>query len=122
MAKKGRCPGFRQRPFDVSATTECCRGCRHCYLNSRFEAIFPEVRGKSEIAEYNPILGNKTAGRVSTRPGSGRPTSVFLALPDSASAVGFVLPEPHHNNGQNSQFRVHTKTPAGAKLLLPALA
>lgn len=22
--KKGRCPGFRQRPFDVSATTGCC--------------------------------------------------------------------------------------------------
>ncbi len=26
------------------------------------------------------------------------------------------------NNGQNTQFRLHTKTPAGAKLLLPALA
>lgn len=25
VTKKGRCPGFRQRPFDVSATTGCCR-------------------------------------------------------------------------------------------------
>lgn len=28
---------------------------------------------------------------------------------------------PRLDNGQNSQFRLHTKTPAGAKLLLPAL-
>ena len=26
MTKKGRCSVFRQRPFDVSATTGCCRG------------------------------------------------------------------------------------------------
>lgn len=25
MTKKGRCPVFRQRPFDVSATTGYCR-------------------------------------------------------------------------------------------------
>ena len=29
---------------------------------------------------------------------------------------------PRLDNGQNSQFRLHTKTPAEAKLLLPALA
>ena len=29
---------------------------------------------------------------------------------------------PRLDNGQNSQIRLHTKTPAGAKLLLPALA
>lgn len=28
--KKGRCPGIRQRPFDVSATAGCCCGCRLC--------------------------------------------------------------------------------------------
>lgn len=26
MTKKGRCSVFRQRPFDVFATTGCCRG------------------------------------------------------------------------------------------------
>ena len=30
--------------------------------------------------------------------------------------------KPRLDNGQNGQFRLHTKTPAGAKLLLPALA
>lgn len=30
MTKKGRCSVFRQRPFDVSATTGYCRGCRLC--------------------------------------------------------------------------------------------
>lgn len=38
---------------------------------------FPEVRGKSETAENNSIFGNKTAGRGSAKPGSGRPISVL---------------------------------------------
>ena len=38
-------------------------------------AIFmriPEVWEKSVIAEYNAIFANKTAGRGSEKPGSGR--------------------------------------------------
>ena len=43
-------------------------------------------------------------------------------LPVFASVAGRVHLYPRLNNGQNTQFRLHTKTPAGAKLLLPGLA
>lgn len=46
MTKRGRCSGFRQRPFDVSATTGCCRGCLHCCVGFRFGSVIPEVCGK----------------------------------------------------------------------------
>ena len=36
--------------------------------------------------------------------------------------AGLVHLYPRLDNGQNSQLRLHNKTPAGAKLLLPALA
>ena len=45
MTKKGRCPVFRQWPFDVSAATGCCR-----VFASR-QWVLPrisEVRGKIE--------------------------------------------------------------------------
>lgn len=41
---------------------------------------------------------------------------------DFAPEAERVPAKPQLDNGQNSQFRLHTKTPAGAKLLLPALA
>lgn len=37
----------------------------------------PEVWGKSVNAEHNAIFSNKTAGRASVKPGSGRQLSVF---------------------------------------------
>ena len=43
-------------------------------------------------------------------------------LPIFAPVAGRVHLYPRLDNGQDSQFRLHTKTPAGAKLLLPALA
>lgn len=36
-----------------------------------------EVRGKSKLAAHTPIFANKTAGRRSPKPGSGRQTSFF---------------------------------------------
>ena len=38
---------------------------------------------KSETSEHNPIFGNKTVGCESVKPGSGRSTLIFPALPDS---------------------------------------
>lgn len=43
-------------------------------------------------------------------------------LPVLASVAARVHLYPRLDNGQDSQFRLHTKTPAGAKLLLPAMA
>lgn len=52
--KKGRCSVFRQRPFDVSATTGCCRGCRKCCQNPRRGVVISEVRGKIENRRAQP--------------------------------------------------------------------
>ena len=41
------------------------------------EPRFPEVRGKSRLAERNPIFGNKTAGQRSSKQGRGRLISVL---------------------------------------------
>ena len=51
--------------------------CHVFALGQRFLSRIPEVRGKSETTEHNPIFGNKTAGRGSAKPGSGRSVSVF---------------------------------------------
>ena len=48
--------------------------------------------------------------------------SICRILPVFASVAGRAPAKPRLDNGQNSQFNLHTKTPAGAKLLLPALA
>lgn len=42
-----------------------------------FTTFFRKCGEKSEIAEHNPIFGNKTAGRGNAKPGSGRPISVL---------------------------------------------
>lgn len=39
--------------------------------------VFRKCGEKSEISEHNPIFGNKTAGRGSVKPASGRPISVL---------------------------------------------
>lgn len=56
---------------------------RFSLSDARFYRVFSEVRGKSETSEHNPIFGNKTAGHGSVKPGSGRPISVFPALPET---------------------------------------
>ena len=45
--KKGRCSVFRQRPFDVFATTGCCRGCCDLRFYSRCRAAFSGSAGKN---------------------------------------------------------------------------
>lgn len=42
-----------------------------------FYRVFRKCGKKSETSERNPIFGNKTAGRGSVKPGSGRQISVF---------------------------------------------
>lgn len=44
------------------------------------------MRGKSETAEHNAILANKTAVRGRVKLGSGLPILVFPSLPDLAQA------------------------------------
>ena len=39
--------------------------------------VFRKCGKKSETSEHNSIFGNKTAGRGSVKPGSGRSISVF---------------------------------------------
>ena len=46
-------------------------------LKSSLRPLFSEVRGKSELAERNPIFGYKTAGRESLKQGFGRQFSDF---------------------------------------------
>lgn len=73
MTKKGRCSVFRQRPFDVSVTTGCCRGIRFLLQENMMQGlVFRKCGEKSETSEHNLIFGNKTAGRGSTKQGSGR--------------------------------------------------
>ena len=59
--------------------------CHVFALGQRFLSRIPEVRGKSETTEHNPIFGNKTAGRGSVKPVSGRLISVL----SRTSGIGF---------------------------------
>lgn len=45
------------------------RNCRFSATGFLVLPRFPEVRGKSDTAEYNPFFGNKTAGRGSLKQG-----------------------------------------------------
>ena len=49
--------------FPLQGTRRCC--------------AFRKCGEKSETSEHNSIFGNKTAGRGSAKPGSGRPISVL---------------------------------------------
>lgn len=68
--------------------------CHVFALGQRFLSRIPEVRGKSQTSERNPIFGNKTAGRGSAEPGSGRSVSVFPALPEPPAGSMRQNPEP----------------------------
>lgn len=74
--------------------------CHVFALGQRFLSRIPEVRGKSETTEHNPIFSNKTAGRGSVKQGSGRQILVFPVLLDLVPEVGFISLEPRKNNGQ----------------------
>ena len=58
MTKKGRCSVFRQRPFDVSATTGCC-GFFALVRTADFLSRISEVMGKSETSVHTRILPTK---------------------------------------------------------------
>ena len=51
--------------------------CRVSASDTRCYRSFPVVRGKSETAEHNAILANKTAVRGRVKHGSGLPILVF---------------------------------------------
>ncbi len=168
MTKKGRCSVFRQRPFDVFATTGCCRGCCDLRFNSRCRAAFSGSAGKNrkspsatrfsatkpQVAEaqnrcwsadlgftphfrnrctevcgkfrnpraHRPFRAEKPQVKALRHPGVLGMFRICRILPVFASVAGRVHLYSRLDNEQNSKFRLHTKTPAGAKLLLPALA
>lgn len=79
MTKRGRCSVFRQRPFDVSATTGCCRGSRFLLQENMMQGlVFRKCGEKLKTAEHNLIFGNKTAGHRTPKPGPGW---LILVLP-----------------------------------------
>ncbi len=75
ITKKGRCSVFHQRPFDVFATTGCCR----VFASGQWVIyrVFRKCGEKSETSEHKLNFGNKTAGRGCPKQGSGRQVSVF---------------------------------------------
>ena len=75
ITKKGRCSVFHQRPFDVFATTGCCR----VFASGQWVIyrVFRKCGEKSKLAERTPIFANKTAGRKVSNLGSGRQVSGF---------------------------------------------
>ena len=52
-------------------------------MNAMVAVVFRKCGEKSETAEHNLVFDNKTAGRGSVKPGSGRRFSDFPALPES---------------------------------------
>lgn len=63
------------------------QGARRC-------CVLRKCGEKSETSEHNQIFGNKTAGRGSVKPGSGRSISVFPALPEPPVGSMRQIPEP----------------------------
>lgn len=77
MTKKGRCSVFRQRPFDVSATTECCG----VFASGRriFLSRISEVRGKIGNLRAHPDFDQQN--RRSRMPKTGVwPTDLGFSL------------------------------------------
>ena len=56
---------------------------RYRFRTADFSRVFRKYGEKSKLAEHAPVFPNKTAGRGCPNPGSGRPTLIFPALPDS---------------------------------------
>lgn len=77
MTKKGRCSvsgnGPLMFPQQLDVVADAANVARTRFAGPRIS----EVREKSETSEHNSIFGNKTAGRGSVKPGSGRSISVF---------------------------------------------
>ena len=82
--------------------SEVCGKFRNPRAHRPFRAEKPQV----ESLRHPSVLGMFRICRI---------LPVFASVGDRAHLY------PRLDNEQNSQFRLHTKTPAGAKLLLPAL-
>lgn len=74
------------------------KGICHVFaLGQRFLLRIPEVRGKSETTEHNPIFCNKTAGRGSAKLRSGRPIS-FLPRTSGIAARKYAANSGAHEH------------------------
>lgn len=87
---------FRNRPPEVCGK----------FRNPRAHRPFREEKPQVEALWHPGVLGMFKNCRI---------------LPVFASAAVRAPAKPRLDNGQNSKLRLNTKTPAGAKLLLPAL-
>lgn len=144
----GICRVFRFRALGVAAFSGSAGKNRKPLSITRFSATKPQVaetqnRGLVGRSRFFPALPEPPVGSMrqipepmSTPPFSHRETAGrgvaasrcaqhILNLQHTSgfdSVAGRVHSYHRPDNGQNSQFCLHTKTPAGAKLLLPALA
>ena len=78
---------FKRLLFQRNLSRFPLQGARCC-------CVFRKCGEKSEIAERNPIFGNKTAGRGSAKPGSCRPISVLTRTSAIAHGSMRQIPEP----------------------------
>ena len=92
MTKKGRCSVFRQRPFDVSATTGCC-GFFALVRTADFFIAYFGSDGKIGNLRAHPDFTNKTAGRRSSKPGLVGRFRFFTSLPKAPDGSMRQIPE-----------------------------
>ena len=80
-----------------------------------------EVCGKFRNPRaHRPFCAEKPQVEASRHPGALGKFRICRILPVFASVAGRVHLYPRLDNGQNSQFRIHTKTPAGGGEIAPA--
>ena len=93
--KKGRCSVFRQRPFDVFATTGCCRGCCDLRFYSRCRAAFSGSAGKNRkpLSTTRFLPAKPQVAVVHNRGLVGR-SWFFTALPETPAGSMRQIPKP----------------------------
>ena len=70
MAKKGRCPeASGNGPLTFPRQLDVVADAAIYALTHDAGSCSPEVWGKSETSEHNPIFGNKTVGCKGVKPG-----------------------------------------------------
>lgn len=93
--KKGRCSVFRQRPFDVFATTGCCRGCCDLRFNPRCRAAFSGSAGKNR---KSPSITRFSATKPQVAEAQNRGlvgrSRFYPALPELPHGSMRQIPEP----------------------------
>lgn len=92
--KKGRCSVFRQRPFDVFATTGCCRGCCDLRFNSRCRAAFSgSARKNRKPLSATRFLATKLQVAEAQNWGLVGRSRFYPALPESQHGSMRQIPE-----------------------------